>query len=46
MVKVKEDLTGKTFGLLTVIEQADDYVAPTSGKHYARWRCQLIYEGD
>lgn len=40
MVKVKEDLTGKTFGLLTVIEQADDYVAPTSGKHYARWRCQ------
>lgn len=40
MVQVKEDLTGKTFGLLTVIEQADDYIAPSSGKHYARWKCR------
>lgn len=28
MVKVKEDLTGKIFGRLTVLGQADDYVQP------------------
>lgn len=38
MVKVKEDLTGKKFGRLTVIEQTDDYINP-NGSHYARWLC-------
>ena len=39
MVKVKEDLTGRTFHRLTVLEQAEDYINP-SGKHSARWLCQ------
>lgn len=39
MVEVKEDLTGKIFGRLTVIEQAEDYVLPC-GKHHARWLCR------
>ena len=38
MVKVKEDLTGRTFGRLTVIRQADDYSTP-SGRRYAQWVC-------
>lgn len=44
MVEVKDDLTGKVFGLLTVLEQAEDYIAPSSGKHYAKWRCQCECE--
>lgn len=39
MVKVKKDLTGMTFGRLTVVHQADDYVAP-NGIHYAQWECE------
>lgn len=39
MVKVKKDLTGQTFGRLTVLKQAEDYVNP-KGRHYARWLCQ------
>ena len=39
MVKVRNDLTGKVFGRLTVIEQAEDYVDP-NGKHIARWLCE------
>lgn len=39
MVKVREDLTGKTFGRLTVIKQADDYVN-SQGTRYAQWLCQ------
>lgn len=39
MVKVKEVLTGKQFGRLTVLEQTDDYVNPR-GKHVARWLCE------
>lgn len=38
MVQTREDLTGKTFNMLTVIEQTDDYVNP-SGVRYARWKC-------
>ena len=38
-VKVKEDLTGRQFGYLTVIEQTDDYITP-SGNHLSRWLCQ------
>ena len=40
MVKVKEDLKGMTFGKLTVISQAEDYVI-SSGKHYAQWLCEF-----
>lgn len=39
MVKVREDLTGKIFGRLTVLRQADDYISHTGG-HYACWMCQ------
>ena len=39
MVKVKEDLTGKIFGDLTVLRQDDDYVSPGGQKH-AAWLCQ------
>lgn len=39
MVKVKEDLTGREFGLLTVLCQADDYVSDQN-VHCAQWLCQ------
>lgn len=39
MVKVRKDLTGMVFGKLTVIEQAEDYIAP-SGQHFAKWLCE------
>lgn len=39
MVNVKDDLTGRQFGRLTVIEQIEDYV-DNKGKHYARWSCR------
>lgn len=39
MVRVKEDLTGKQFGRLTVLQQAEDYVGP-NGRHSARWLCE------
>ena len=39
MVKTKEDLTGKKFGLLTVLRQAEDYVDKKGG-HYAQWLCE------
>lgn len=35
----REDLTGQTFGRLTVLGPAEDYVSPI-GKHYARWLCR------
>ena len=39
MVKVREDLTGKMFGRLIVVQQADDYITP-QGVHYAQWICK------
>lgn len=39
MVKVREDLTGRQFGRLTVIEQAEDYIKP-NGNHEAKWLCE------
>lgn len=39
MVKVNEDLAGKKFGRLTVIEQAEDYVTP-QGRHHSQWLCK------
>lgn len=40
MVKVTKDLTGKVFGNWTVLQQAEDYINPKNGKHYARWLCE------
>jgi len=34
-----KDRTGERFGMLTVMERADDYVAP-NGKHHVRWLCK------
>ena len=39
MVKVREDLTGKNFGKLIVIEQAEDYIE-SNGRHRDNWKCQ------
>ena len=39
MVKVKEDLTGKTFGRLTVTRQVEDYIEP-NGRRRSRWACK------
>lgn len=39
MIKVKKDLTGRTFGRLTVLRQVEDYISP-SGEHKAQWLCQ------
>lgn len=39
MVKVKDNLTGRVFGRLTVLIQADDYV-DDKGRHYAMWLCE------
>lgn len=38
MVNVRENLVGKRFGYLQVVEQVDDYIAP-NGQHCARWKC-------
>ena len=43
MVKVKDDLTGRKFGRLTVICQADDYIHP-NGTHRPRWLCECECE--
>lgn len=39
MVKVREDLTGRQFGRLTVLYQGEDFVK-TNGVHEAVWVCQ------
>lgn len=37
------DLTGKTFGKLTVIKRVEDYISP-KGQHKKRWLCQCSCE--
>ena len=44
MVKVKEDLTGKTFGRLTVLYQDEDHINSITGKRSARWVCECSCE--
>jgi hypothetical protein len=44
MVKPRQDLTGCQFGRWTVLEQAEDYIYPSSQIHTARWRCQCSCE--
>ncbi len=39
-IKIKEDLTGRTFGRLIVLEQGDAYVSPTGRSRSARWLCR------
>lgn len=43
MVKVKKDLTGQQFGMLTVLKQVEDYISP-KGQHQAMWECQCSCE--
>lgn len=40
IVKVKEDLTGRRFGRLTVIEQVGDHIINTTGQHLSQWLCK------
>ena len=40
MVKVRDDLTGKRFGRLVVLKQAEDYINPNTDVHTAQWLCQ------
>lgn len=39
MVRVKEDLKGRRFTRLVVLEQAEDFIG-TNGRHYPQWLCQ------
>lgn len=41
MVKVREDLTGKTFGRLKVIRQIEDRILPC-GQHESMWLCECV----
>lgn len=43
MVKTKQDLTGKIFGRLKVLEQAEDAILPC-GQKVARWLCECQCE--
>ena len=36
----KTDLTGRVFGQLEVIAQAEDYISPKNGRHRSRWLCR------
>ena len=40
MWRTLEDLTGRQFGRLTVIERDEDYIYPKSGKHAPKWLCE------
>lgn len=44
MVKPHQDLTGRQFGRWIVLEQAEDYIYPSSQAHAARWKCQCTCE--
>lgn len=39
MVKVRKNLIGSVFGLLTVVAQAEDYIQP-NGTHCVQWLCE------
>lgn len=43
MVDVKEDLTGRKFGRLTVIRQVEDKIG-INGRHYDQWLCSCNCE--
>lgn len=39
MVRVKEDLTGRRFDRLIVLEQTEDHIS-SNGRHRPQWPCQ------
>lgn len=39
---VKPILPGSTFGLLSVVEQVEDYIKPKSRAHERQWKCKCI----
>ena len=39
MIKIKEDLTGKTYGRLTVIKRAEDGVSKDGKQKFSQWEC-------
>lgn len=41
-----EDLSGRRFNDLEVIERADDFVSPTNGRRERMWRCKCLLCGD
>lgn len=43
MVNIRKDLTGRIFGRLTVLRQAEDYVSP-DGRHHCQWLCECSCE--
>lgn len=45
MVNVRENLAGKKFGRLTVIEQSEDKIRP-NGDHIAMWKCICDCQSD
>lgn len=45
LIKVREDLTGRIFGNLIVLEQTDDLIE-RNGKHRPRWKCKCQVCGD
>lgn len=40
-----ENLSGRQFNNLEVIEQADDFVSPTNGKRERMWKCKCLLCG-
>ena len=38
-IRVRKNYIGETFGRLTIVEQAEDYINP-KGKHFARFLCK------
>ena len=44
MVKVRNNLTGRTFGRLTVIKQVDDYIYPDNIHKVAQYLCECSCE--
>lgn len=44
MVRTRKNYIGEHYGQLTVIRQIEDYIAPNSGKRYARFECECNCE--
>lgn len=40
MARQVKDLTGQKFGRLAVLERAEDFVSPKTGRKQAAWKCQ------
>lgn len=44
LVKTRKNYLGEHYGQLTVLRQVEDYIAPNTGKHYARFECECNCE--